>query len=158
MDYLPDQAPGSPLGAALGGGSSSNNNSGNTSNDAWLSMIIRKEMAEINMLLPETQPSDCLLTQMGEYLCRATSVIAQLAQRITHGNHIDTYAQLNVNQMERQTGLSELGRIDIMTAKHTTLKYSALSSSPPSLAEILTRILPANLSLPPLCFSALIGQ
>lgn len=141
MDYLPNQVPGSPLGTALGGGSSSNN-SGNTSSDAWLSMIIHKEMAEINMLLPETQPSDCLLTQMGEYLCRATTIIAQLAQRITHGNHIDTYARLNVNQMDRQTGLSELGRLDAMASKHRTLKYSAPFNSPPSPVRILTKTFP----------------
>lgn len=94
-----------------------------SSKDSWLSMIVRKELVEINMLLPDFQPSDCLLTDMGEYLCRATDIVAQLAHRMTNGNHIHTYAQLNVNQMDKQTKLSELGLLDGMTAKHSTLKF-----------------------------------
>ncbi|OQV03221.1 hypothetical protein CLAIMM_08292 [Cladophialophora immunda] len=96
-----------------------------SSKDSWLGMIIRKELVEINMLLPDFQPSGCLLTDMGEYLCHATDIIAQLAYRMTNGNHIHTYAQLNVNQMNSQTDLSELGLLDGMTAKHSTLKALA---------------------------------
>lgn len=92
-------------------------------NDSWLSMIVHKELMEINMLVPKFQPSDCLLTDMGEYLCRATDVVARLAHRLANGNHIHTYAQLNVQQMNNQSDLSELGQLDRMTARHSKLKF-----------------------------------
>jgi len=55
-------------------------------------------------------------------LCRATEIVAQLAHRLATGNHIHTYAQLNVNQMDKQTKLSERGRLDSMSAKHLALR------------------------------------
>lgn len=93
------------------------------SRESWLCTIIRKELVEINMLLPDFAPSDSLLTDIGEYLCRATDIVAQLANRLANGNHIHTYAQLNVNQMDKQTELSELGLVDSMATKHATLKF-----------------------------------
>lgn len=94
-------------------------------NDAgWPDAIIRKELVEINMLLHEFRSTGCLLTDLGEYLCRATETTAQLAQRVANGNHIHTFAQLSVNQIEKQTDLSELDSLDAIAAKHLTLKLS----------------------------------
>jgi hypothetical protein len=100
-----------------------------TGKDSWLSMIVRKELVEINMLLPEFQASNCLLTDMGEYLCRATSILAHLAHRMANGNHIHTYTQVNINQTNEESELSELGAIDKMTSKHTTLKFGPEEST-----------------------------
>ncbi|KAK7413676.1 hypothetical protein QQX98_007458 [Neonectria punicea] len=93
--------------------------------ESWLGIILRKELVEINLLLPDLQYSDCLLANIGEYLCRATDTLAQLAGRLANGNHIDTYAQRNVMQAEKETDLSELAIMDIMTAKHSALKTLA---------------------------------
>jgi len=100
---------------------------GTTSKDSWLILILRKELMEINMLLPNFQPSDCLLTATGEYLCRATNVLAQLSHRMTNGDHVNTCTRLKVNQMNKQTDLSELGLLDGLTSKHKSLKFSVLS-------------------------------
>lgn len=96
--------------------------------DSWLSMIVRKELVEIDMLLPEFQTSDCLFTDIGQYLCRATNIIAQLAHRLANGNHIHTYTRLNVNQANEQSELSELGSIDSMISKHSGLKFDTTNT------------------------------
>ncbi|CAH0000685.1 unnamed protein product [Clonostachys byssicola] len=92
---------------------------------SWLDLLIQKELMEIGLLLPEMPSSDCLLIEIGDYLCRATETIAQLAGRLANGNHIHTYAQLNVNQATKETDLSELGVLDVMTTNHSAIKVLA---------------------------------
>lgn len=108
----------------------------NGSTGSWLNVIVRKELVEINMLLPDLLSSDCLLTDIGEYLCRATAVLARLAHRMANGDHIHTYTQLKINQMNAQTDLSELGNLDQMTSKHSILMFDVEQT--PSRVPILT--------------------
>jgi hypothetical protein len=85
--------------------------------------IVHEELVEIYLLLPALEPSNCLLSDFGDYLCRTTDTIAQLAHRIVHGNHIPEYARLNVAEMAERMDLSELGFLDHLTAKHSILKF-----------------------------------
>ena len=91
-------------------------------NDSWLRLIVSKELAEVNMLAAEWQATSCLLTDIGEFLCRATEILAQLAQRMAHGEHVHTYSKLRIKDLSRETDFSELEPLDLVNRKHSLLK------------------------------------
>lgn len=79
-------------------------------------------MAEIVASTPVSPDSGCLLNDMGDFLVRASAALARLAEGVVHGPHIDVYIEKRIKEMEEQHDFSELGTLDYIDEKHSSLK------------------------------------
>jgi hypothetical protein len=88
----------------------------------WLDEILSAKMAEIVASTPVSPDSGCLLNDMGDFLVRASAALARLAEAVVHGPHIDVYIEKRIKEMEEQHDFSELGTLDYIDEKHSSLK------------------------------------
>ena len=98
---------------------------GETQN-TWLNEILRQQVAEVAASEPALTPSGCLLTDMGDFLVRATNILSRLANGVVHGQHIKIYAKEKVREMREDHDLSELSLLEYMDKKHTSLKFATV--------------------------------
>ena len=88
----------------------------------WLDGIIKEKLAEIIRLVPQLPDQSCLLADMGEYLVRSTWMLSRLADSVVYGQHVDIYTRSKITEMEREHDFSELGTLDYLDEKHSSLK------------------------------------
>lgn len=88
----------------------------------WLDEILRQQIAEITASEPGLIPSGCLLTDMGDFLLRATKILSRLANDIVCGEHIHIYAREKARREDHD--LSNL--LNYMDKKHTSLKFATV--------------------------------
>jgi hypothetical protein len=108
---------------------------GETQN-TWLDEILRQQVAEVAASEPALTPSGCLLTDMGDFLVRATNILSRLANGVVHGQHIKIYTKEKVREMREDHDLSELSSLEYMDKKHTSLKFATVDR--PLSCSILT--------------------
>ena len=88
----------------------------------WLDEIVSAKIAEIASNAPASSDSGCLLNDMGDFLVRASAALARLADGVVHGPHIDVYIGKRIKEMEQEHDFSELGTLDRIDEKHSSLK------------------------------------
>jgi hypothetical protein len=88
-----------------------------------LDEILREQFAKVTASEPGLTPSGCLLTDMGNFLLRATNILSGLANGIVTGQHIHTYTDEKVQEMAEDHGFSKLDPIEYMNDKHTYLMF-----------------------------------
>lgn len=88
----------------------------------WLDEIVTAKISEIASNAPISPDSGCLLDDMGDFLVRASAALARLADGVVHGPHIDVYIEKQIKEMEQRDDFSELGPLDYMDEKHSSLK------------------------------------
>jgi hypothetical protein len=88
-----------------------------------LDEILRQQVAEATASEPGLAPSGCLLTDMGNFLLRATNILSGLANGIVYGQHIHTYTKEKVREMKEDHDFSELNPLEYMEEKHASLKF-----------------------------------
>jgi hypothetical protein len=91
------------------------------SGDWWLNTIMAKSIGEIAMASDGWKTADCLLDDIGQVLQSATNVLARLAEVLAGGEHIETYTNLRIKQMN-DTDFSDFGPLEYMNSKHNILK------------------------------------
>ena|ERR1700733_1797924 len=88
-----------------------------------LDEILWQKIAEAIASQPGLTPSGCLLTDMGNFLLRATSILSGLAKGMVSGQHIRTYTKEKVQEMREDHDFSELEALEYMDEKHKFLKF-----------------------------------
>ena len=88
----------------------------------WLDEIVSAKIAEIATNASVSPDSGCLLSDMGDFLVRASASLARLAEGVVHGPHIDVYVEKRIKEMEQEHDFSELGALDYIDEKHSSLK------------------------------------
>jgi hypothetical protein len=88
-----------------------------------LDEILWQKIAEAIASQPDLTPSGCLLTDMGNFLLRATSILSGLAKGMVSGQHIRTYTKEKVREMREDHDFSELDSLEYMDEKHKFLKF-----------------------------------
>ncbi|KAH0559376.1 hypothetical protein GP486_004110 [Trichoglossum hirsutum] len=93
--------------------------------DPWLDEIIRKELAEIVMSTAKSQSAGCPLSDIGDFLVRATAMLSRLTNSIVHGQHISLHTKRKIEEMQEEHDFSLLSLLDYMNEKHSLLKLIA---------------------------------
>jgi hypothetical protein len=94
----------------------------------WLDEIARQKTAEFAAKAQVSPDSGCLLNDMGDFLVQTSAALAQLADGVVNGHHIDIYIEKRVNEMDQQHELSDMSTLDSLDEKHSLLK--CVSPSP----------------------------
>jgi hypothetical protein len=90
--------------------------------DSWLDEIVEKELEAISDTMPEWHTTSCLLHDLGNFLARTTTVLSRLSDRVVNGQELVLYAEGRIQEMEADTGFSELDSLDYMNEKLASLK------------------------------------
>jgi hypothetical protein len=88
----------------------------------WLDDIVSAKIAEIAASAPVSPDSGCLLNDIGNFLVQASASLARLAEGVVHGPHIDVYVEKRIKEMDQEHDFSELGALDHIDDKHSSLK------------------------------------
>lgn len=112
----------------------------------WLDEIVSAKIAEIATNASVSPDSGCLLSDMGDFLVRASASLARLAEGVVHGPHIDVYVEKRIKEMEQEHDFSELGALDYIDEKHSSLK--AISTSLANAAALTARTWAQNTQMP----------
>lgn len=92
------------------------------SQDPWLDSVVRRELAELAVSVPQWGDTGCSLANIGEFLVRSTTVLSHLANCVVYGEHIDTYTSRKIQEIEEETDFSELTFLEYLDDKHQSLK------------------------------------
>ena len=90
--------------------------------DSWLDQIVEKELVAITATLPEWHTTSCLLHDLGNFLARTTTLLSRLSERVVNGQELVLYAESRIQEMEADTGFSELDSLNYMNEKLASLK------------------------------------
>jgi hypothetical protein len=101
-----------------------------------LDEILRQYVAEATASEPGLTPSGCLLTDMGNFLLRATNILSGLANGIVYGQHIRTYTREKAREMSEDHDSLELNLLVYMDEKYTSLKF--VTADRPLSCSVLT--------------------
>jgi hypothetical protein len=105
----------------------------------WLDEILRQQVAKVKASEPGLTPSGCLLTDMGDFLLRATNILSRLANDIVYGQHIHIYTKKKLREMKEDHDLSDLSPLEDMDEKHTSLQFATVDR-PLSCAVLTSRL------------------
>jgi hypothetical protein len=83
--------------------------------------VIMEELSH----LPVTnnlETSPCMMQDVGNYLTKTTTLLSELAQRLVHGEAVQSYAIRRIQEAEEIHDLSELDSIQYLHEKHAALR------------------------------------
>ena len=86
--------------------------------------LVEKEIEARNdyMGFDDLQNSGCLLEDIGGLLIKTSSLLSDVAVSLADGQHIKDYSNLRIEQIEQENDFSELGLLDYLEAKHSSLR------------------------------------
>lgn len=85
--------------------------------------MVQDELSKINHdIVLHPSDSGCLFADAGDFLARATMLLAQLATGIVHSKHMDAYIVEKTDEMEEDHEFSQLDVLDYLDAKHASIK------------------------------------
>ena len=90
----------------------------------WLRELVEKEIEARNDYhgFDDLQTSGCLLEDMGELFVKTSSLLSDVATSLAEGQHIKDYSNLRIDQIEQENDFSELGLLDYLETKHSSLR------------------------------------
>jgi hypothetical protein len=90
-----------------------------------ISQIFQKHLEEAMTMIPEPASSTgCLLTDIGNSLIQASTIMTQLAEELVRGEHIQDNSRKVLQEIEAENDFSELDLFDYMNKKHAVLRYT----------------------------------
>jgi hypothetical protein len=113
--------------------------------DPWLDSIVRRELAELAVSIPQWGDTGCTLANIGEFLVRSTTLLSQLANCIVYGEHINIYTSRKIQENEDANDFSELTFLDYLEDKHQSLKYTSHANAMGDLSLNHTRSIASKL-------------
>lgn len=92
--------------------------------NTWLRQLVEKEIEarSEHLGVDDLQISGCLLEDMGVLLVKTSSLLSEVAVSLAEGQHIKDYTNLRIEQIEQENDFSELGILDYLEAKHSSLR------------------------------------
>lgn len=72
--------------------------------------------------IDDVQISGCLLEDIGVLLVKTSSMLSEVAVALAEGRHIKDYSSLRIEQIEQENDFSELGLLDYLETKHSSLR------------------------------------
>ena len=94
----------------------------NDDQPGWLEDIVRNTLKQSRENIPEWRDNGCRLSDMGQFLVRATLILAHTANLIAHGDHIDIYTRSKIQEMSASDDFSNLQPLRFLSKKDSSLK------------------------------------
>ena len=92
--------------------------------NTWLRELVEKEIEARNNYLgfDYVQNSGCLFEDIGGLLIKTSSLLSDVAVSLAEGQHITDYSNLRIEQIEQDNDFSELGLLEYLEVKHSSLR------------------------------------
>lgn len=91
----------------------------------WLRELVR---VEVSAVLAREQwhahSSNCRLSDIGDFLMRAVTLLSNVATGVTSSRQIETYAKSRIEEMKLENDFSELNPLYDLDEKHSLLLYA----------------------------------